>query len=695
MNDTPSNHNKLSEDDLAVLRAFETVEELKRPIIKNPEPASRTSTRQLADDNLFTQSTDPLVPVTTDSRDESPITCPPDRVPVPQAGNPLWGRGNQSPGQDGNNSVSDDMLVLFVTEADEEITTMQHTLHELEQEAPASLANSTNLVVLQRSAHKLKGTAGSIGYEHISTISRYIEILVEQVKIGHITHPTSLLTLAHAVKALEATLYSVASKGSEDSAPHTQLEQVYGALDIKLQTTDERGDVVGARFIGSAGRDGVNASRQFQHVDAHHLQQLMLHIEQLAEQRIPVEHAQAEVQSVQQELYAAQQRLQQIEIRLSSLPSAFRTSSSVDEPPMSSLVARILNESMRRVGHAYRRKNRTHPQSLTAQNAPNAQHWDELEMDADRQHEFLLTSLSEAIADVATASTRLYTAIDQLNRTLQKHMAQLALVRNDSLRLPHTHSVVRGLLIRVGTQRVVVPFSHIQRIDYKKPIQHKPLYRLNVLLGFPAEKVERVQTVLILQHNNVAVQVDEVLGEIEVLMKPLAPHLQRPGIAGSATGDSDTVLLVLDLPQLLMRTELAQHIPNRQVAQSNRRTRRTILVADDSVYIRQSVSQILNHAGYEVIEAHDGIEALEQLLTHRIDALLLDIEMPRLNGYDLLNVIRTNPLFPHLKVVMLTSRSSEKHQRHAYELGAHGYLTKPCPQDTLLTTIQSVLHVTK
>jgi CheY-like chemotaxis protein len=95
------------------------------------------------------------------------------------------------------------------------------------------------------------------------------------------------------------------------------------------------------------------------------------------------------------------------------------------------------------------------------------------------------------------------------------------------------------------------------------------------------------------------------------------------------------------------------------------------------------------------MEARDGIEALEQLLTHRIDALLLDIEMPRLNGYDLLNIIRVNPLFARLKVVMLTSRSSEKHQRHAYALGAHGYLTKPCPQDMLLTTVESLLHATE
>ena len=92
-----------------------------------------------------------------------------------------------------------------------------------------------------------------------------------------------------------------------------------------------------------------------------------------------------------------------------------------------------------------------------------------------------------------------------------------------------------------------------------------------------------------------------------------------------------------------------------------------------------------------MLEAHDGVEALECLLSSSIDVLLLDIEMPNLNGYELLNIIRASSQFAQLKVIMLTSRSSERHRYHAQELGVHVYLTKPCPQDTLLATIQSVL----
>src|SRR5207244_4499569 len=116
-----------------------------------------------------------------------------------------------------------------------------------------------------------------------------------------------------------------------------------------------------------------------------------------------------------------------------------------------------------------------------------------------------------------------------------------------------------------------------------------------------------------------------------------------------------------------------------------------ILVADDSVYFRQSLLQMLKHASYSVTEARDGLEALEQLLEHTPDVFLLDIEMPNLNGYDVLSIMRLYPELASVKVIMLSSRSSAKHRQRARELGAHAYLTKPCPQETLLAQIEELL----
>ena len=807
----PSNQDELSEDDLAVLRAFDMAEELG---LNSPTADTATQT---------------LPPVDPTS-------------------------------QSSTSDIADDMLVLFVTEADEEIAVMRQALRQLEQDD-----HSTSMMTLQHSAHKLKGTAGAVGYEHISTIARYTETLVDRMRSGALTHLTGLVALTHSVQALEATLYNIASTGRESDTPRAELEQIYNTLNVGIRT-DGAVESAGARSVtvplqlldfekkaptghlpsGQITRPlgslpGEQATRSGARlaavqVDARHLEQLMLHIEQLAAQRTPLEHLQAQVESAQQELFAAQLRLQQLETRLSTFPAASNIASSDDEPPMSSLVARILNESMRRIGHVYRRKSGPRPEATRSQEVQDSWRWDELEIDPHTKDEILIHSLSEAIADVATASARLRTALEQLKRTLQKHLTQTAMVRSDALllhlaplstflprlqravkmsaeaqgcevhfeavgetteiardtlemlahpllqlvrtcvadsfgapessehspyriwlhahaadneatielgfstsihtkvldtvresidhlkgsitaqqnavggtsfylRLPHSRGTVHGLLLGVGSQQVVVPFSQVQyinyeNINYEKNMRYDALYVLDELLGFPGEEgsAETVRPVLILQHHGLAVQVSKVLGEVEVVMKPLAAYLQRPGIAGTVlneTGDG-SVLLVLDLPTLVMYTDPAQQVLMKETTQRNRRTsppRRTILIADDSVYIRQSVLQILSHAGYDVMQARDGEEALERLQTNSIDVLLLDIEMPNLNGYDVLNILRANPEFARPKVVMLTSRSSEKHQRHAEALGADGYLTKPCPQETLLATIESLTHI--
>jgi chemosensory pili system protein ChpA (sensor histidine kinase/response regulator) len=98
------------------------------------------------------------------------------------------------------------------------------------------------------------------------------------------------------------------------------------------------------------------------------------------------------------------------------------------------------------------------------------------------------------------------------------------------------------------------------------------------------------------------------------------------------------------------------------------------------------------HANYDVTEASDGMDALEKLLENTPDIFLLDIEMPNLNGYDLLNIVSLYPELAGMKIIMLTSRKSEKHRKRAFDLGAYAYLTKPCPLDELLETVQKALQ---
>jgi chemosensory pili system protein ChpA (sensor histidine kinase/response regulator) len=270
------------------------------------------------------------------------------------------------------------------------------------------------------------------------------------------------------------------------------------------------------------------------------------------------------------------------------------------------------------------------------------------------------------------------------------------------LRLPRSQGALQGFLVRTGSYRVVVPISQVQRIDNGKQVRSEPLYTLHSLLGFPVEQttVASVRPVLILASETrpMAVQVDEIVEEVKLVVKPLAPHLRRPGIIGIAIDGRSTILLIVDLPELINHYELQEStIKVAAVRKGNihdqypAQTRHSILIADDSVYIRKSLRQSLAYAGYLVREAADGMKTLEQLLDNPPDVLLLDVEMPNLNGYDVLSMMRVHPELARVKTIMLTSRSSEKHQALGRELGALAFLTKPCPQNALLEILRSLL----
>ncbi|MBV9230759.1 MAG: response regulator, partial [Chloroflexi bacterium] len=631
MDDT-FNQDELSEEDLAVLRAFDAMD---MRDWQAGGPAAEISTLT---------STGSLPHLDANIQPELPDTLSPD-----------------------------DMLTLFVGEVDEDLLTIQRTLRRLEPDDQLDIAH---LQILQRTAHKIKGTAGAIGCTALATIAHHLEELVKLITSGTVVPFIGLNALVQTAHALELTLNSFVTYGQESSVPLTELEEEYKALNIDIQ----------------AAKQPPSQSRPSVAVELHRFEQLLLHTEQLTELGAPLENAQAEVEKALQELHAAQARLRHLETLLAPLFAAKRADQAGnDERPTSSLVARILDESVQRTGHGYL-KNQPVPLKFD-----ESLHWDVLEIDRFTEYDVFIHSFNEAVADVVTASSQLRIAFAQLSRLTQRYMHQAANVRDATLllrRLPRSQGSVHGLLIRVGMHRVVIPFSHVQRIDDGKG-RDKDLAELppilNSLLGFPMDQTAppTVRPVLVLQAGLAppAVQVDEVLGEVKLVVKPLAPHLQRRGIVGTALDGIGNVLLLVDLPELLRHQEARQPeagVPSVASGDSPPhagQTQKSILIADDSVYIRQSLLQVLSRAGYRVTTARDGAEAFNLLLANPPHILLLDIEMPHLNGYDLLGIIRVHAELAGVKTVMLTSRSSEKHQARARELGAHAYLTKPCPQE--------------
>jgi chemosensory pili system protein ChpA (sensor histidine kinase/response regulator) len=304
-------------------------------------------------------------------------------------------------------------------------------------------------------------------------------------------------------------------------------------------------------------------------------------------------------------------------------------------------------------------------------------------------------------------------ALEALRSPIQQLHGSIAAQRNSAggvsyqLRFPRTQGMIQGLLVQAGGQGLVLPLPQIHSIDYKRQEPYAQAYNLASLLGFSPTSTNVINTpspiiLLTSSHRRAGLQVDEVVGEIELVMKPLATHLQRPGVVGTAIDGAGNVLLVLDLHSLIQydivqrRNHPQRIVPFSQPTQtssSESRPSPTVLVADDSVYMRQSLRHTFEHAGYQVIEARDGIEALEYFTSDQIppDILMLDIEMPNLNGYDLLNILHSQPGLSECKTILLTSRSSEKHRLRAMELGAYAFLSKPCPQEVLLDTVHKAL----
>ncbi|MNM85571.1 Response regulator MprA [compost metagenome] len=120
-------------------------------------------------------------------------------------------------------------------------------------------------------------------------------------------------------------------------------------------------------------------------------------------------------------------------------------------------------------------------------------------------------------------------------------------------------------------------------------------------------------------------------------------------------------------------------------------TQPTVMVVDDSLTVRKASQRLLTRAGYQVVLARDGVDALRQLQEVMPDAMLVDIEMPNMDGFDLTRNVRADSRTTHMPVVMITSRTAEKHRRYAAEIGVNVYLGKPFNEDELLRTLRQLI----
>jgi chemosensory pili system protein ChpA (sensor histidine kinase/response regulator) len=286
-----------------------------------------------------------------------------------------------------------------------------------------------------------------------------------------------------------------------------------------------------------------------------------------------------------------------------------------------------------------------------------------------------------------------------------------------TLVLPLTTAVTQVVLLRSGERIHAVPSSLVDLVLRMRPSeldaalreqqlehggQQLPLYWLGALTdesGASAEVPLRTVPVVLVRSaaQRLALHVDEVLGNQEVVVKNLGPQLSRvPGLVGISVLPDGGVVLIYNPVALAAvygdkaaarmreqagtpRVEAVVAAPHAATPSAN-----TVLVVDDSITVRRVTQRFLTRNGYSVMLAKDGLDALEQLQQSLPDVVLTDIEMPRMDGFDLTRNIRADERTRHLPVIMITSRIADKHRNYAQELGVNHYLGKPYSEDELL-----------
>jgi chemosensory pili system protein ChpA (sensor histidine kinase/response regulator) len=231
------------------------------------------------------------------------------------------------------------------------------------------------------------------------------------------------------------------------------------------------------------------------------------------------------------------------------------------------------------------------------------------------------------------------------------------------------------------------------------------IHDLSELLGLAAGHVgDEEQLPLLLTRAGelrAAIRIDAVIGSREIVVKSVGPQVSSvPGILGATIMGDGSVLVILDLAPLvrhgLARREqrLIEGIEHATTAPviEDVRTRPLVMVVDDSITMRKVTGRVLERHEYEVETAKDGLDAFEKLHERVPDLMLLDIEMPRMDGYELAIQMKADPRFRNVPIIMITSRTGEKHRQRAFDLGVERYLGKPYQEAELLAQISEVLE---
>ncbi|MDB5746603.1 MAG: hybrid sensor histidine kinase/response regulator, partial [Massilia sp.] len=280
-----------------------------------------------------------------------------------------------------------------------------------------------------------------------------------------------------------------------------------------------------------------------------------------------------------------------------------------------------------------------------------------------------------------------------------------------TIRLPLTLAVAQVVLVASAGKTYALPSNLVEQVvQVREPElaaaaeagmlevagQVLPFHYLPALLGEGEafERGLRSRSVMVLHSagERIALQVDDVLGNREVVIKNLGPQLARvPGIAGATVLGTGDIVLILNPLALGRHAGTGRPAPAKMAGEPLPH-RPTVMVVDDSLTVRRVTQRLLEREGYRVALAKDGVDALAQLPGVRPDLMLVDIEMPRMDGFDLVRHVRNDAATSAIPIIMITSRTADKHRNVALGLGVNAYFGKPYQEPVLLGAIAGLLN---
>ncbi len=278
--------------------------------------------------------------------------------------------------------------------------------------------------------------------------------------------------------------------------------------------------------------------------------------------------------------------------------------------------------------------------------------------------------------------------------------------------LPVTLSVTQVVMVRVDGQQFAIPAVMVEQVQTLKQQElleafaanqvkwnghDYPLYFLAKLAGLqdyaPASQAYTPVVLLRSGQYRAAIHVDEIMGNQEMVMKSMGTQLTRvPGIVGATVMGDGAIVFAINPVQLAHREALtvgAVRITNFAPVEE---AKKMALVVDDSLTMRKVLSRILEREGLEVVTANDGVDATQKLQNMMPDIILTDIEMPRMDGFEFAMQVRETPKLKSVPIIMISSRTAQKHQTIAGEIGVNAFLGKPVQDEELMRHVHDLLN---